>query len=397
MPALRSPLRLEKLDDRWLPDATTLSPPLGSDSVPAQVSDPPVLITPPDPTSPTVTPQTPTDPPVIASPPGSNTPEPVTTTSTTTTDTTPTPGTSVSPSTSDLIPPELKTWIDYIQGNTPAMALKRLPTPIKGPLYANGKAPDPDGVNGGGRVQQGGMGDCWFVAVAISIGRSRPNDIVNMIKDNKDGSFTVTFPGDPSKPVTVVYDAQAPGEQGQDGIWVRVLEQASAKYWNDNALWTRKDDPLQQIANGAPAQDAIKLLTGCGGNWDFKCGKGSLDNVTSWNDAIDAALKNNKVVVLETQSGNKNVKEGDPVEQDEGIVRGHEYVVIGYDSSSKMLKIRNPWGSGGEYQQGYSQKEIGGKKYWVWSDDPPDHKNDGTFTMSLDDAYRLFKNVTYEK
>lgn len=147
----------------------------------------------------------------------------------------------------------------------------------------------------------------------------------------------------------------------------------------------------------APAQDAIKLLTGCGGNWDFKCGKGSLDNVTSWNDAIDAALKNNKVVVLETQSGNKNVKEGDPVEQDEGIVRGHEYVVIGYDSSSKMLKIRNPWGSGGEYQQGYSQKEIGGKKYWVWSDDPPDHKNDGTFTMSLDDAYRLFKNVTYEK
>ncbi|MBX9724627.1 MAG: hypothetical protein K2X81_24695, partial [Candidatus Obscuribacterales bacterium] len=52
-------------------------------------------------------------------------------------------------------------------------------------------------------IHQGYIGDCVFEAVLSSMAQSRPALIKEMIKDNDDGTYTVTFPGASDKPVTV--------------------------------------------------------------------------------------------------------------------------------------------------------------------------------------------------
>lgn len=42
-------------------------------------------------------------------------------------------------------------------------------------------------------IRQGGIGDCYFLAVLGSIAKRRPQDLLNMIKDNGDGTVTVRF------------------------------------------------------------------------------------------------------------------------------------------------------------------------------------------------------------
>lgn len=85
-------------------------------------------------------------------------------------------------------------------------------------------------------VNQGGSGDCYFVAVIASIVLARGGAalIQRMIKDNGDGTFTVFFPGYP--PVTV--DGKVASVNGspvrgwsvdQDDYWFVILEKAFAR------------------------------------------------------------------------------------------------------------------------------------------------------------------------
>jgi hypothetical protein len=54
-----------------------------------------------------------------------------------------------------------------------------------GPLFIDGAKPED--------VQQGQIGDCYFPASIASIARHNPDAIANLIKDNGDGTYTVTF------------------------------------------------------------------------------------------------------------------------------------------------------------------------------------------------------------
>ena len=54
-------------------------------------------------------------------------------------------------------------------------------------------------------VTQLPYGDCFFEAALASLADTKQGQqlIKNMIKENKDGSYTVTFPGDPKHPIRV--------------------------------------------------------------------------------------------------------------------------------------------------------------------------------------------------
>jgi hypothetical protein len=371
MPALRSFLRLEKLDDRWMPDATDPLRPLGSNQVQVGEPSPPqaptpttpshlALVAPPPTTTPTEpTNTTPTTPPV----------EPV---SPTITPTVPPTTPSVEPASG--MPPEILSFVQYILGpDSGTEPPPRLKNPINGSLYEKDGKPGPDVA---GRVQQGGIGDCWFVSTVVSLGRQRPQEVVDMIKDNGDGTYTVTFPGAKDKPVKVDYDDKAPGERGADGIWVRVLEQAAAKYWQEKA-WFKENSAILQISKGGFASDAITLLTGHGTS--FHWGSWSVNNQKEWDNKISTAMTKNKLV--EISSNDKA--------SSRGMVNNHCYSVIGYDSKTKTLTLRNPWGYGGELDQEYDSSS----KTWKL---PPDKTDDGVFKISLDDAFKLFDSVTWE-
>jgi hypothetical protein len=182
-----------------------------------------------------------------------------------------------------------------------------------------------------------------------------------------------------------LYDANAPGEKGGDGIWIRVIEQATAKYLNDNSWW-KKDDPLVKINDGGQTYDAMDLLTGSG--YKTLNGDSVWDSKDEWHTALVNAFKNNKAVTVSTTSDS-----GAKIKVDEGLIRGHAYVVLGYNAQTKTLTLLNPWGNNGEYGQKYDPGKPLGQQ-WTPA---LDGNADGKFDISLDDAYRLLKRLNLEK
>jgi hypothetical protein len=93
-------------------------------------------------------------------------------------------------------------------------------------------------------VDQGMIGDCFVMASIAALARQNPEMIKNMIRENEDGTYTVTFKqGDTYAYVTVNADFPGGLDSGQHAdtgdvtyygkreIWPLVLEKAYAAYW----------------------------------------------------------------------------------------------------------------------------------------------------------------------
>lgn len=65
---------------------------------------------------------------------------------------------------------------------------------------------------------------------------------------------------------------------------------------------------------------------------------------------------------------------------EQGLQTKHEYSIENYDPATRTVTIRNPWGKG-------DPLTADGK--------PRDGKDDGVFTMSLDEFQRTFSDVAY--
>ncbi len=80
-------------------------------------------------------------------------------------------------------------------------------------------------------LQQGIMGDCYFVSSVAAVAQMTPEIIKKMIVDNKDGTYTVTFPGNKDEPITI--SAPTETERGmyngssEYGIWGSVIEKST--------------------------------------------------------------------------------------------------------------------------------------------------------------------------
>ena len=224
-------------------------------------------------------------------------------------------------------------------------------------------------------VQQGRVGDCYFLAALASMSSTPEGKqtIKNMIEYEGGGSYKVTFPGDADHPVTV--DAPTPSELAhaaeptKHGMWVSVLEKAYAK---------RKDKdskaPYEAI-DGGTGGDALEILTGKSTDRDFLTAT-SLDTT---HEKLTAAIRDHRFV---TAGIRPEVGESwgwaDGKTDDAGLPTQHEYSIVGYNPETRMVKIRNPWGCG--TPDAYCSE---GKA------------DDGTFEMSLKDFDKNFTDITY--
>jgi hypothetical protein len=119
-----------------------------------------------------------------------------------------------------------------------AKGYKVLPRDQYGPFGPDGKgAPDLTDID------QGDLGDCWFLAGLGAIAQTDPEFVRSHIKDNGDGTYTVTFYkrlGEGRfEPVQVTVDADFPvnadGNPVYDGpagneTWAMIYEKAFAKW-----------------------------------------------------------------------------------------------------------------------------------------------------------------------
>ncbi|MBU6453142.1 MAG: hypothetical protein KGS72_15270 [Cyanobacteria bacterium REEB67] len=202
-------------------------------------------------------------------------------------------------------------------------------------------------------VQQGRSGDCYFHSVLGNVARVHPELIAGAIKDNKNGSYTVTFPGDREHPITVPAPTDAElasyARGGRDGVWPSVMEKAFAKYSAE--IWGRKDSdvtPQDAIKSGAEGP-VIELLTGKRADDRFSPAtfsadsqKGSVKNVESaahLRDDIAQALKDGRVVTFGLLTDNNLAK---------GIDTNHAYSVVGFtpDLHGGHFTLRDPRGDG---------------------------------------------------
>lgn len=125
-------------------------------------------------------------------------------------------------------------------------------------------------------VKQGdGVGDCYFMSAVAAVAGQRPQDIQNMIKENDNGTLTVTFPGAKDEPITIERPTSA--EMGlyakgtEHGIWPAVLEKAFGQYteqhfWRRNVREIAGGNTVQESANGGESQfslgNGLQLMTG---------------------------------------------------------------------------------------------------------------------------------------
>lgn len=188
-----------------------------------------------------------------------------------------------------------------------------------------------------------GIGNCYFVAAMASMAKVNPQALVDMIKSNKDGTYTVKFPG-ASEAYTVEKPTKEELEQvggsSTYGDWPVVVMKAFGKYCGGGKGGIEKSD------GGSLFSAGVRVLTDKG---VVNHGIGYMIPLQSWKDLdqeIGGAL-NSKEPMPVTASTAHSFK-GEKSTKD-GFVREHVYSVLSYKPNPDNLKegklvVRNPWG-----------------------------------------------------
>ncbi|MGD9682929.1 MAG: C2 family cysteine protease [Candidatus Obscuribacterales bacterium] len=224
---------------------------------------------------------------------------------------------------------ENKDWIGY--------SVERIKSHSAGAtdtLYGNdGKGGNPLESIRPEAVEQGNVGDCFFMSATLSLASKNPQAIKDMIRENNDGTYTVTFPGAPDRPITI--DKPTPAETAiygastEHGIWPAVLEKAFGEY-RHRYEYQRSFTYLNR-ADGSIARPELPQ--------DFAGGLGADNSM-----GIEA-VTGKPVSEVELGSGGcpdtiRRIAQG---HEPATLVNGrHEYGVIGYDKASDSLLIKDP-------------------------------------------------------
>lgn len=193
-------------------------------------------------------------------------------------------------------------------------------------------------------IAQGSVGNCFFLASLTAVAENAPHLIPDMIEENGSGSYTVTFPGDPSHPVTVSAPTEAEMGLFQGGstfgIWPSVLEKAYGQY-----LQTYKGydsaTPTQAADGGGNSADVLSLLTG----QEYR------------RVAVDSMTEAELTRLLSSMSTSSSVtpmvaciagdSDGKKTESSDGYPKDHAYGILDYSlyGNDGYIELRNPWGS----------------------------------------------------
>ena len=184
-------------------------------------------------------------------------------------------------------------------------------------------------------IKQGQTGDCWMMASLAALASKDPEAIKRMIKDNGNGTYTVTFKEkvlpfetyvDKKFTVTAGFPSSLskPGDvnsKGQGEIWAQVIEKAYAKYKGG----------YDKIEGGSPAE-FLEAITG----------RPATKHIPMMFDYSFQTLEN------DFNSG-KNIVFGtfDVISGQYGLKPDHAYALnrVYTDSTGRqMVELYNPWG-----------------------------------------------------
>jgi hypothetical protein len=265
-----------------------------------------------------------------------------------------------------------------------------------------------DGVPNLESCHQGPLGDCFFVAVVGASVVRDPGAVRSMIKQERDGSCTVSFPNGKQVHVPALTDTELAltSTTGNDGLWLALLEKAYGTLRNEGLPEEKQTaSTTDAIARGGSTTTTIRLMTGhsvsriglrprTGGKagsrkteGDKPDGKGEAPVVdeTALKAHLDATLPGLREQLVEAMTNHRLAAAGTPKEGTlpPGINGSHAYAILGYDRGTDVVKLWNPHGNtfhpkgAPGLQNGYPTKA-------------------GHFEMPLTELGRVFNGVTIE-
>lgn len=277
--------------------------------------------------------------------------------------------------TDPVVTPEQPTTVDL---KDPALREKHLNGNYKverftGPLFVDGASPSD--------VKQGSIGNCYFAAAMGSIAQSNPEKLQDMIKDNGDGSYDVTFKVKSGygyrakykdKTVTVDGDlvVRSPGGRPLYGaantnyndkekmeMWYPIVEKAYAALHGNS---------YHEVGDGGRSSDVFESVLG--GNASYKLISSGPERIYK---QIAEASEKGWPVAASTYG-----KDSPEAERYAGakLYAWHAYSVLGVEEEGgkKYVQLRNPWGN----------TEPGN-----------DGKNDGIFRLDIEQFDHFFRGV----
>lgn len=224
-----------------------------------------------------------------------------------------------------------------------------------------------DGVSASDAVQ-GAIGDCYLIAAMASIAHSHPEAIRRAIRNNGDGTFTVTLferpqPRGRTRPVKVTVDGRLPqtwtslayAHSPEDSeLWPALLEKAYAKWKGGYAA----------IDKGYPSA-ALGALTGGTPRSTYVFPDSDPEKVF---DALKAEVKARKCITAMTCRYRKSEYAGT------GLLPHHVYSVldVAERDGQQLVRLRNPLG---QFERGF------------------DGRDDGDFWLPIEDFVEWFMQV----
>jgi hypothetical protein len=300
------------------------------------------------------------------------------------------------------------TQVEDLQSPAGPMRVNRDRPPSDNALFRN---VSPSGVHQGDEI-----GDCRFEAYLTALAQSDPQAVARMVRNNHDGTYTVTFPGDPSHPERV--PAPTPWERNtfSDGgaEWASVVSKAYRTRMHEpfgsgtesaqgfEGLLTGRSHAFIGVANMDPC-DAVVLRQDQSGisRGNFPVCRENLNNmpisdlIERYNNkslmvdprdlgnALQTALQDHMLITTgfaprlnqaPTSDRHGTDSSGRPV----NLFTEHAYTVIAYDAKTQTVTLRNPWGKNIDAETG---KLIG----------------DGTVLMPMSQFARYTDGLNVEK
>ncbi|HVU90962.1 MAG TPA: C2 family cysteine protease [Jatrophihabitans sp.] len=213
-------------------------------------------------------------------------------------------------------------------------------------------------------INQGDLGDCWFLASLGSELTADPRFLQKHVHDNGNGTYTVTFYDD-GKPVPVTVDGRLPYNSwdqtafehpGNNENWVAIYEKAFAQYKggykNIEGGWG--SEGMQDLTGRKSAKVLPAFLSP---------------------ELLQKQLADGKPLTAGTGSHHSGFLwlHSDEYFDDHKLVTKHEYTVtsVNADADPPTVTVRNPWGDTGavpetvtmswdEFRDHFEEVSLGG-------------------------------------
>lgn len=193
-------------------------------------------------------------------------------------------------------------------------------------------------------VHQGNIGDCHFLAPVGSMVSKRPDELKAMIRGDQEHGYSVQFPRRQPIGVAPLTDTELGlfSSAGGNGIWLAVLEKACGEVHREGLHMKTLDDADALAAGPHKVCIDIALLTG------HKPERLAIPNPSKRPlKALEGERElRRRLAELEHERRICTAisRRKADVALPPGMVGDHAYAILGYNRSTDIVQLWNPWG-----------------------------------------------------